>query len=402
MRKEKGITLVALIITIIIMLILVAVSVNVIVKSNLIGAAEKAANGYKTAQDREQNGGAIEINGKTYDSIEDYLSGVPEVHNWTRTGDKLTCKCKQCTESGAKPEGKELTIGQELDYKDSGKGSSSIGEEESGIAQAKADKQDWVTEIGTQTVHRDSETRWVVLGVEDSNGNNTNETLLLTTATPTTETIRMYGYKPYLYVEQEIDRMCKEIYGSEARGMTIEDVNACVEYKAPEGMCFDADTSKYYLLNSETTISALGLDYGDIWTDIKNNARVIDGTKKYFTPNCPEGSTDENVLGEITVDGYSYVADSTVGAPTGVPVLPDSTTAATKNLIFGTSNEYGYWLASRGVYANSRCANFGPGAVFVGDAGSYIDLFNSFGNSNGLELPLRAVVSLRSEIPAAK
>ena len=49
MRGQKGITLVALIITIIVMLILVAVTVAVVVNSNLIGQAEKAANGYKNA-----------------------------------------------------------------------------------------------------------------------------------------------------------------------------------------------------------------------------------------------------------------------------------------------------------------------------------------------------------------
>ena len=42
MKKNKGITLIALIITIIVMLILVAVSVNILIKSNLIGNAEKA------------------------------------------------------------------------------------------------------------------------------------------------------------------------------------------------------------------------------------------------------------------------------------------------------------------------------------------------------------------------
>ena len=42
-KKNKGITLIALIITIVVMLILVAVSVNVLIKSNLIGTAEKAA-----------------------------------------------------------------------------------------------------------------------------------------------------------------------------------------------------------------------------------------------------------------------------------------------------------------------------------------------------------------------
>ena len=75
MRKNKGITLVALIITIIVMLILVAVSVNVLIKSNLIGTAEKTVNKYSKAAEEESNGGAIEINGKKYASIEDYIEG---------------------------------------------------------------------------------------------------------------------------------------------------------------------------------------------------------------------------------------------------------------------------------------------------------------------------------------
>ncbi len=32
-------------------------------------------------------------------------------------------------------------------------------------------------------------------------------------------------------------------------------------------------------------------------------------------------TTDSSVLGNIPVDGYSYVVDSTVGAPEGMPVL---------------------------------------------------------------------------------
>ena len=74
MKKNKGITLIALIITIIVMLILVAVSVNVLIKSNLIGTAEKAVDKYKTASEEEANGGAITIDGEKYDSIEDYVN----------------------------------------------------------------------------------------------------------------------------------------------------------------------------------------------------------------------------------------------------------------------------------------------------------------------------------------
>ena len=72
MKRNKGITLVALIITIIVMLILVAVSVNILIKSNLIGTAEKTADKYKTASEEEKNG-AIEINGKKYSSIDEYM-----------------------------------------------------------------------------------------------------------------------------------------------------------------------------------------------------------------------------------------------------------------------------------------------------------------------------------------
>ena len=361
------------------------------------GTAKTAGDKYKTAYEEESNMSQIEINGKKYDSIEDYLAGVesiPEIHNWIRTGDNI--KCEHCNTS--------LTIGQKLNYTTKGgTGSSSISEEKSGIAQAKTDGQSWATSLGVQTVNIVSDdTKWVVLGVEDSNKNGTNETLLLTTQTPTTEKIKMYGYQPYNHAVDEINRMCKEIYGTDARGMTIEDVNACLQYVAPTGMCFDRDENKYYNVPEGTKISDLGSSYGDIWTDIQNNAKVINGTKKYFTPSYPEGTTEESVLGNIPVDGYLYVADSTVGAPTGVPVLPDSTTTATKTLIFGTNNSNRYWLASRGVFAVSDSARFGPGAVNGGNAVSIVvgGLFGSDGSSYGGGLPLRCVVSLRSDIPA--
>ena len=73
LEQNRGITLVALIITIIVMLILVAVSVNVLIKSNLIGIAEKTTGKYKTASEEEGKGEAIEIGGKKYNSLEEYL-----------------------------------------------------------------------------------------------------------------------------------------------------------------------------------------------------------------------------------------------------------------------------------------------------------------------------------------
>ncbi len=75
MRREKGITLVALIITIVVMLILVAVSINILVNSNLIGHAEKTGDAYAGAIKNEEKLGndGITINDKEYASIDDYI-----------------------------------------------------------------------------------------------------------------------------------------------------------------------------------------------------------------------------------------------------------------------------------------------------------------------------------------
>lgn len=79
MKNQKGITLVALIITIIVMLILVAVSVAIVIQSNLIGNAENATNKYNNAQKSESNIGEGKIikgsDGNNY-SVQDYLDKV--------------------------------------------------------------------------------------------------------------------------------------------------------------------------------------------------------------------------------------------------------------------------------------------------------------------------------------
>ena len=78
--NQKGITLIALIITIIVMLILVAVAVRAAVNSGLFGHAKNATQKWADEQRKETNigNGPIEIGGKTYDSIDDYLDEIKE------------------------------------------------------------------------------------------------------------------------------------------------------------------------------------------------------------------------------------------------------------------------------------------------------------------------------------
>ena len=93
MKENKGITLIALIITIVIMLILVAVSVNVLINSNIIGQAEKAAKGYKTAYEQEQT--------RIDELMEEWnrLEQDQCAHTW---GEENITKAATCTETGTK------------------------------------------------------------------------------------------------------------------------------------------------------------------------------------------------------------------------------------------------------------------------------------------------------------
>ncbi len=250
MKNKNGITLVALIITIIVMLILVGVTVSLVINSEVIPTAKETASSYKTAKTSEEKmETVVEENGIKYASPEAYVLG--EVHDWVRgtteeTRDTLTCTCPQCTSENS--EGTVLHIGDILAYTPvgvSGETRTTISADKSGITQAKADNQSWTSSYGNEQELRvnlgNNSVKWAVLGVEDSDGNGTNETLLLTTKEPTTgeqySTITLYGYMPYNTWIDEANRMAKELYGTEARCITRKDVDNCFQY-IPQGAIY--------------------------------------------------------------------------------------------------------------------------------------------------------------------
>ena len=80
MKTNKGITLIALVITIIVMLILVVVTIRISTNGGLFKKAGKAAGDTKNAINEEQElaEGRIKIGDKWYASIDDYLEGKYE------------------------------------------------------------------------------------------------------------------------------------------------------------------------------------------------------------------------------------------------------------------------------------------------------------------------------------
>lgn len=76
MKGQKGITLVALIITIIVMLILVAVSITVVINSGLLDKAAEAGQKTKNAvKDESTIGTNVNINGNKTD-IDNYVNSL--------------------------------------------------------------------------------------------------------------------------------------------------------------------------------------------------------------------------------------------------------------------------------------------------------------------------------------
>ena len=347
MKKNKGITLIALIITIIILLILVGVSINLAIKGDLFGSAEKAVSGTNDKVAQEQTR-VDELMGEL-----ERVESQNAVHNWQYTDNtraKIRCTCARCKAfNDGDSTGRTLSIGQQIGNTESKTGSTSITSAKSGYS-------------SDQTLELDNEeTKWVVFGYEDKDNDGLNEVLLLTTEHPTTNKIYFKGATAYNNAVDEVNRMCKELYGTNARGITIEDVNRALGYTPAGGM--------YYLNSKWNTTGNLTTklkDLGDMWTAIKNN-NDTNTSGKYYDPSHPEGISDSGaVLGEYVLDGYWYVIDSTVDAPTGVPQVSSEISVTAKAMIFGSSKtNYGYWLASRGVDVYSNYARFGPGFVWL-------------------------------------
>ena len=373
MSKNKGITLIALIITIIILLILVGVSINLAIKGNLFGSAEKAVSGTNDKVAQEQTR-VDELMGEL-----ERVESQNAVHNWQYTDStraRIRCTCTRCKAfNDGDSTGRTLSIGQQIGETESKTASTSITSVKSG-------------RDSDQTLSLNGEeTKWVVFGYEDKDNDGLNEVLLLTTEHPTTNKIYFYGAAAYNNAVDEVNRMCKELYGTNARGMTIEDVNRALGYTPAGGM--------YYLNDTDNTTGNLTTklkDLGDMWTAIKNNNDTY-YSGKYYDPSHPEGISDSGAaLGEYVLDGYWYGTDD----------LSSNIADSAKAMIFGSSKtNYGYWLASRGVVADSYCADFDPCSVARGDAGSDYHLFTSDGNASSHAFGLRPLVSLTSEIPVA-
>ena len=407
MKKQEGITLVALVITIIILLILAMVSIKIVMDGWLTTKASDATEQHTIAAEKEaittgyaayqielaQNGTAeLNVEGATK---------TPKGEDWsvtfTKTNNEYELKkdgtitlTKQgngstttvgWTDNGNDTFTKEdvtVKLGDIVNYDEGKNYSTTIKTSESGYPIDQTFKTD--------------DLNWRVLGI------NTKGEIELISDNPTKDALYLTDETGYLKAEEVLNNMCNELYGKEehatgARSLNVDDINKLASY-------------------DPTTYGG----YGDIWTyrfptsgDYMQYKRTkADGTlvkdwtnitdtdyQTFRVPGEEEtiSADNRNDTGRSLEDTLYYynVADKVKQTTSDEKKMSDIISNGT-----GSSYDVSQWLASRCVSFDFRGAYFYVRSVTSGVG--YWPSFNSYGDSYSNYNRVRPVVSLESNI----
>ena len=265
---------------------------------------------------------------------------------------------------------------------------------------------------GTQTYSVDTTMSWKVLGLKNPiDSDPTTNQLIITTESPimkdmkTGDTAEDYEKDPYLYLQgaegyvncvSTLNKICA-IYGNSdyavqtsdgnyARSITADDINNLLGLEVVNnGVYKKTDTERTTNLDQA---GALGGSY-----DYTQDGGY--SPTKYMNDVYSTSLTVDNQVNS-TAYIYSYTDSSIIA----------SNSELYKTLFLGTeydatndvSGKKAYWLASPGVIADPDFADFGPGFVLDGIVGTDGDLFGSGGDWYARRFASRPIVYLKSNI----
>ena len=371
MKKEKnGITLIALVVTIVVLLILAGVSINMVLGEN--GIVTKAKDARDKTKQAKQNDLA---------SMDQFVKDMDDILNDNGTSGRDDTPTETKTLVEAFNAG-ELKIGDYVEYKPTAGQTYTSATDENGWAD--------------QTYTVDTTTTWRVLGLSDDGSQ-----VLLTSGSPIKKDMDAssendWDKNPYLYMkgayayvncETMLNNICA-IYSTDlgtARSMTIEDINKACGVKVEGNTVYLAsDTSKTNIDHAEV----LGQTYTYTASDYTPES-YIDGKKHVTADEEPATGTaywyDITSMKDKKVEG----GDVTLGSLLFDKITDDDNYAKA------------YWLASPGVFVDSSRAGFGPGRV-GGIAGAGNVNFDSGGYWFANRCAVRPVVSLKSDVTTAQ
>lgn len=409
---NKGITLIALVITIIVLLILAGVTIATLAGENGIltnaTAAREETRYAKIKEEKdlwelnkltdEQTGsGTAESREEVINRLYDNGTITKEERDTLLAGDAITVADKKisfgatlvemfkqaqadnCTDTNCGNQN-HLHIGDYLNYTPSNSSATTgvLTEQETGYAD----------EEQKYTVN--TSTKWRVLGLNEAG-----DQILLTTESP----IQKDGDNPYLILKgaesymscvNTLKKICN-IYANpdlatEARSMTIDDINHAL------GVAVNEEENYMYKVGEESTPLE---DYTGYFGREYTYKSGDYAPENYMNDVYGGTSYKRKVIGDTAEGNAYYYSYDIVGTsrsnPTLYELLFDGTTS-------GDSYAKSYWLASPGVDADSSFASFGPGVVADGGVGSYGNLFYSNGYWDARRMAVRPVVSLKSTV----
>lgn len=392
LREKRGITLIALVVTIVVLLILAGITISLVFSEN--GVVTKA----KEAKE-ETRGAAVEEARDMWEldkSLTEYVGGssqsLDELLDSLESQKQITAEEKaQIKETGSVTIGSrtitfntartlvelydagELKIGDYVNYQNPTSGSyTSLG--------SKTGMEDLITDGGDSDQIfnvANNQLTWRVLGKDEATGG-----IKLIAGSPMKrESNSSYpevpyyflnGAKGYINAETELNNICalyKNDLAQTARSVTIEDVNQVVGVTVDETGKPSLDESGHY-------------------------GQTYSYTNQYASPEDYLAGTKSNF--SKTSDYYEYMANN--------PALTTATDQRLYNLLFDNV-EYrsgkAYWLASRCVVAGSSYAHFCVRFVHS-DGGDTVvrgyGLFLSDGGEYNYGFAVRPVVILKSNV----
>ena len=358
-RRERGITLIALAVTIVVMLILAGVTIDITLgDKGIINKAKEAAEKMNSAVEQDEaelNELLNELN-EVMNSEWDSNIEIPGGNNETGGGGE---------DSGGESAGDlfddgTIQPGDYVAYTPTGLESYVVNGNYSGTGM-------------NQTVTKE-ELNWRVLDKTQEGK------LRLISATPTETTVKLQGANGYNNVVYILDELCNTLYKGEnatAKSLKIEDIQNKMNLSvwnynnaASYGSTFNPSKKQYPLIFAQEMGQTVNGRSGSLDLSEQTSAMTGKGTASSWTVR------------------YTYWNNS-MGASNYVsPVYHE---------LFHTAATGTYWLSSRCVDADSSVANFYVRGVASGSVHAY-RLFHSYGYENSSTYRVRPVVYLESNV----
>ena len=362
-KKERGITLIALVITIIVLLILAGVTIAALSGENgiLIRATEARDKTVKAQKQEEQD----------LEEMEDFIDESIVDSQWKQNGYEIT-------------NGKiTVKVGDTvLNYNETTE-STEIGTTESGHT----DPQTLTTEnLG-----------WKILGIGE------NGRLELISDNATTATVTLVGETGYLNAENVLSRVCDDLYGKGqyakgARCIKAEDINKLANYN-PETSIEYGDLYKFkFDTNANCIQYSKSTDKGVTWSGWENMQNATGTGKPYETFKIP-GSTE--TLSKDNLKTSEEIKNTYYALIQIANEISDTNIANMITKGTGDSN-ISYWLNTPTTMCMPHFVIFGMPAVRSGNIAAFdmggAPLYGADGTSYNPSYPIRPVVTLESDV----